>query len=112
MINPVQDGMPGWLKGIDLRDLGEMIEDGKVDPMYRDYIIYQYFHHSKSSEGLEVWPKEQSTPDNPFSRVRRGHGWSDDDDLFGEMSIKSAIKFTRMNSRDERVGFRIVRNAQ
>ena len=112
MKNPVQDGMPGWLKGIDLNDLAEMIEERKIDPIYRDYVIYVYIHHSKSSEGLEVWPKKHSTPENPFSRVRRGRDWSDgdDNDIFGELFIKSALRFAQMDSGGKRNGFRVVRN--
>ena len=113
MKNPVQDGMPGWLKGIDLDDLAEMIEDGKIDPIYRDYIIYVYFHHFKSSEGLEVWPKEHSTPENPFSRVRRGEEFragDDSNDIFGELFIKHAKMFAEMDRGGKRNGFRVVRN--
>lgn len=112
MKNPVQDGMPGWLKGIDLDDLAEMIEERKIDPIYRDYVIYPYFHHDDGYDGLEVWPKEHSTPENPFSRVRRGENWNagDDADIFGELAIKSAIRFARMDSGGNKAGFRVVRN--
>ena len=107
--------MPGWLKGIDLDDLAEMIEEGKIDPIYRDYAIYPFFYYFKSSEGLEVWPKEQSTPENPWSRVRRGHRWNDGDsenDPFDELSIEQAIRFARMDSGGNKAGFRVVRSKQ
>ena len=113
MINPVQDGMPGWLKGIDLDDLAEIIENGKVGPIYRDYIIYPYFHHSKSSDGLAVWPKEQSTPNNPYKKVTRGYDWADGDegDIFMELPIRYTQRLVSIQSDSQRIGFRIVRNA-
>lgn len=112
MNNPVQDGMPGWLKGIDLDDLAEMIQERKIDPIYRDYIIYVYFHHEDGYDGLEVWPKEQSTPENPFVKVRRGENWNagDENDIFNELFIKSALRFAPMDSGGEKAGFRVVRS--
>ena len=107
MNNPVQDGMPQWLRDIESWELLDMIESGEIDFIYQATVIQTYFNQGRNRYGEITFSKKTSPHNSSNTQLTMGKDFSSKNYAMG-LSDAQASWFRKHNY--SKVGFRIVRN--